>query len=118
MEIEEPVVCRDYNQGPLTFSATVHAEVEHGLGDIEVSVSYRAIGTGDQHNQYEIRGTAHAAYDTLNTVHYILPLRLKVRGLNGAPSFETLTDATVVVDQNQHPLNVPSSGIRDTCTSH
>jgi hypothetical protein len=110
--------------GTVNFKAVVSVFEEEGNSQVFVFVTYNAPNqTGTDGNTYNAHGEAVAAFDTLAPIdvtgkgHYNLPMNLDydVSTNNSALNFLAGTQATVDVDSNQRPTDVPDAGVNAVC---
>ncbi len=113
------------NSGDVDITATGKATIfvfagSNGQGAI-VSVSYAPVvfTDGNSHNTYVETGAALGAFTAQAApgFTYTIPLVLKFKGQNGAPSFSVFTDEKVSVDQNQTPTHLDAPGTAGRCDS-
>lgn len=111
--------------GDVDITATGKATIlvvagSNGQGAI-VSVSYAPVVfiDGNSHNTYVETGAALGAFtaQAAPDFTYTIPLVLKFKGQNGAPSFSVVTDEKVTVDQNQAPTHLDAPGTAGRCDS-
>jgi hypothetical protein len=110
--------------GTVNFKGVVTVFEEQGQSQVFVFVTYNAPNqTGTDGNTYNARGQAVAAFDTPAPIdvtgkgHYNLPMNLDydVSTNNNLLNFLAGTQATVDVDSNQRPTDVPDSGVNAVC---
>jgi hypothetical protein len=110
--------------GTVNFKAVVSVFEEEGNSQVFVFVTYNAPNQkGTDGNTYNARGQAVAAFDTPAPIdvtgkgHYNLPMNLDydVSTNNNLLNFLAGTQATVDVDSNQRPTDVPDSGVNAVC---
>jgi hypothetical protein len=84
-----------------------------------VSVSYAPVVFTDthSHNTYVESGAALGAFTAQAApgFTYTIPLVLKFKGQNGAPSFSVFTNEIVTIDQNQAPTHLDAPGTGGKC---
>ena len=123
----------------LTFSQVINnaciSEVDSGNATVTVVVSAGANGQGalvaafyapatftatdTSGHVYQETGSALGAFTTQTSAGhtYTIPLRLKFKGQNGAPTFSVLIDEIVTVDQDQVPIGLNAPGVSGRCGS-
>ena len=111
--------------GTVNFTGIVSVFEEAGHPQVFVFVTYNAPNQkGTDGNTYNAYGEAVAAFDTLAPIvpvtgkgHYELPMNLDydISTNNNAFNFLAGTLATVDVDSNQRPLDVPDVGVNAAC---
>jgi hypothetical protein len=110
--------------GTVNFKGVVSVFEEGGQSQVFVFVTYNAPNqTGTDGKIYNAHGQAVAAFDTLAPIdvtgkaHYNLPMNLDydVSTNNNALNFLAGTQATVDVDSNQRPTDVPDAGVNAVC---
>jgi hypothetical protein len=110
--------------GTVNFKGVVTVFEEQSQSQVFVFVTYNAPNQkGTDGNTYNAYGQAVAAFDTLAPIdvtgkgHYNLPMNLDydVSTNNNALNFLAGTQATVDVDSNQRPKDVPDAGVNAVC---
>ncbi len=69
----------------------------------------------DQLQQYKLLGSASAQFDTRALTSYTVPIKLRFRGVNGAPDFVIFANVVIAIDQNQKPVAVAVPGTGGQC---